>query len=123
MAFYFGGYLITLDTLKTLAMARNGQLPRVAEGYDPYLADIKQALEKLPNFLGLGFDDLLRDVRGVALPKKLPDEKTEGGIILVRVEGDPLERPDMFRETDKRVKQVLEERLGVEIGPFLSYSI
>jgi hypothetical protein len=122
MAFYFGGYL---NTLKTLAMTRNGTLPRVAEGSDPYLADIEQALEKLPNSLGLDFDELFRDVRGVALPQKSADEKTEGGIILVRVEGDPLERPDMFRETagDKRVKQVLEERLGVEIGPFLSYSI
>jgi hypothetical protein len=76
MAFYFGGYLITLDTLKTLAMARYGKLPRVAEGYDPYLADIKQALEEPPNSLGLGFDDLFRNVRGVALPKKLADEKT-----------------------------------------------
>ncbi|KAJ8594471.1 hypothetical protein M405DRAFT_878754 [Rhizopogon salebrosus TDB-379] len=35
-----------LNTLKTLAMARYGELPRVAEGYDPYLADIKQALEE-----------------------------------------------------------------------------
>jgi hypothetical protein len=56
MVFYFCSYLITL---KTLAMARNGRLLRVADsGYDPFIADVKQALEQPPNSLGPGFEDL-----------------------------------------------------------------
>jgi hypothetical protein len=75
MVFYFCSYLITL---KTLAMVHNGELSRVADsGYDPFIADVKQAFEQPPNSLGLCFGDLFRDVQGVILPKKPADEKTE----------------------------------------------
>jgi hypothetical protein len=77
MVFYFCSYFITI---KTLAMTRNRKLPRVADsGYDPFIADVKQALEQPPQLsLGLGFDNLFKDIRGVILPKKPADEKTEG---------------------------------------------
>jgi hypothetical protein len=41
---------------------------------------LSKPLKNPPNSLGLGFDDLFRDVRGVTQPKKSADEKTDGGI-------------------------------------------
>ena len=61
----------------------------------------------------------------VALPKETPDAEAEAGVIFVRVDGDPSERPEIFRETDgdKRVKAVVEACLGSNIGPFMSYAL
>ena len=43
------------------------------------------------------------------------------GVILVRVEGDLAEGPQLFKETDgdKCVKSMVEERLGVDLGMFM----
>lgn len=60
------------------------------------------------------------------MPKNNPDAEAEAGVILVRVDGDPSERPEIFRETDgdKRVKAVVEACLGLNnIGPFMSYAL
>jgi len=123
MVFYFCGYAVTLSTLEQLAIARTGKTVPIFDGFEPYVAEMKRALEQPTNTLGMGFDDLFTDVRPVALPKKTPDGEAEAGVILVRVDGDPAERPEIFRETngDKRVKKVVEACFGLKIGPFLSY--
>jgi hypothetical protein len=61
--------------LKTLAMTRNGKLPRVADGYDPYIAKIKQALEHPPTLSGWVLMIVYRCSRH---HQKSADEKTEG---------------------------------------------
>jgi hypothetical protein len=123
MVFYFCGYAVTLSALERLAIARTGKTVPIVDGIEPYVTQMKRALEQPTNTLGKSFDDLFTDVRPVALPKKTPDEEAEAGVILVRVDGDPAERPEIFRETDgdKRVKKVVEMCLGIHIGPFLSY--
>ena len=123
MVFYFCGYAVTFSALEQLSIARTGKTVPVLDGIHPYVTQMKQALEQPANTLGKTFDDLFTDVRPVALPKQTPDGKAEAGVILVRVDGDPAERPEIFRETDgdKRVKKVVEMCLGIDIGPFLSY--
>jgi len=56
------------------------------------------------------------------LPRGSDDEDDNMGVILVRVEGDPAEGPQLFRETDgdKHVKRMVEERLGVDLGMFMT---
>ena len=65
------------------------------------------------------------DVRPVVLPKKPPGGEAEAGVILVRVDGDPVERPEFFRETngDKRVKTVVEACLGLTICRYWSLPV
>jgi hypothetical protein len=125
MGFYFCGYVMTLSALEELAIARTGKTVPIVNGIRPYVRQMKEALESPTNTLGAGFDQLFRDVRVVTLPKKSADGEAEIGVILVRVDGDPTERPEIFVETDgdKRVKRVVEACLGVEIGPFLSYML
>ena len=117
MVFHFCSYLIALKTLAIL-MTRNGKLPRVADsGYDPFIADVKQP----PDSFGLGSNDLFE---ASFYLKSQQMRRWRVGTILVRVDGD-LVRPELLRKTagDKREKQVMEERLGVKISPFLSYLI
>jgi hypothetical protein len=51
--------------------------------------------------------------------------EAEVGVILIRVDGDPTERLEIFVETDgdKCVKRVVDACLSVRIGPFLSYML
>ena len=82
---------------------------------------MKELLESPTNTLTASSDELSSDARPTELPGKSPDEDGNIGEIIVRVQGDPDEQPEMFRETngDKRVKKILEECLGVEVGPFI----
>lgn len=59
-----------------------------------------RTLEQPINTLGKSFDDLFTDVRPVALPNNNPGDEAEARAILVRVEGDPVERPEIFTETN-----------------------
>jgi hypothetical protein len=123
MVFYFCGYAMTLSALEQLAIARTGKTVPIVDGIEPYVEEMKRALKQPINTLEKSFDDLFIDVRPVVLPNKTPGGEAEAGVILVRVDGDPVERPEIFRETngDKRVKKVVEACLGLTIGPFLSY--
>ena len=114
---------MTLSTLEELAIARTGKTAPIVNGVRPYVRQMKQALELPTNTLGAGFDKLFRDVRVVTLPKKLADGEAEVGVILIRVDGDPTKRLEMFMEMDgdKYMKKVVKACLGVGIGPFLSY--
>ena len=84
---------------------------------------MKQALELPTNTLRAGFNELFKDVWVITLPKKLADGEAEVGVILIRVDGDPTERLEMFVETDgdKYMQKVVEACLGMGIGTLLSY--
>ena len=83
-----------------------------------YPRQTRQALRSPTNTLEIGFHELFRDIQVVTLPKKSTDgEVAEAGAILVRVDGNPIERPEIFVETngDKRVKGVAEVCLTIHV--------
>ena len=78
-----------------------------------YPRQTRQALGSPTNTLEVGFHELFRDIQVVTLPKKSTDgEVAEVGAILVRVDGNPIKRPEIFVETngDRRVKGVADAR-------------
>jgi hypothetical protein len=54
------------------------------------------------------------------LKPESPGKEPEADLVLVRVDGDPMVRPDYFveKDGDRRVKAVMESCLGLKIGPF-----
>ena len=119
MVLYFCGYFVAYSTLKRIMPP--GETVPFMSGFRPYVRHMKVLLESPTNTLNASFDEMFSDARPISLPRKSQDEDDDVGVILVRVQGDPDERPEMFRETngDKRVKKILEECLGVEVGPFM----
>ena len=95
MVFYFCGYAVTLSALEQMAIARTGQGVPIYDGIEPYVAVMKLALNQSTNTLGKRFDELFTDVRPVALPWKTSDEEAEAGVILVRVDGDLVQKPEI----------------------------
>jgi len=92
------------------------------EPIDPYINEIKSACAKHLHGFEDTFDQMFTDVRVFSLPRESPDQEVEGAIILVRVDRDPSKRPEMKhyfveRDDDRLIKAVLEDCLGMKIGP------
>ena len=73
-----------------------------------------------PNNLNATFDEMFIESQCMTLPLGLTDEDDNMGVILVRAEGVMEWAPELCFKTDgdKLVKKMVEERLGLELGPF-----
>jgi hypothetical protein len=120
MGYRFCGYFVSYNTLKKL-MPSDDKIP-VTSGLRPYVRQMAEMVNTPANRLDVTWDEMFRDARPVEVPGRSTDEDDNVGVLLVRVEGDLAEGPELFRETngDRLVKALVEERLGVDLGPFLT---
>jgi hypothetical protein len=119
--FFCCGYIVKLSALEKMALDRTGKTVPITEGIHYYVTLMRQALEP-PNDVGEGFDVLFNDTRVVSV--KASNGKAEAGVLLVRGDADDLESPFLVETSaDKRVKKVVAERLGVELGQFEIYKV
>ena len=120
MVYYFCGYFVSYSTLKTL-MPPHIEAP-ITSGFRPHVRRMAELVNSPANTLNVTWEEVFRNARPINLPRGSADEDDNMGVILVRVEGDPAEGPQLFRETDgdKRVKRMVEERLGVDLGMFIT---
>lgn len=123
MVYQICGYAMSWEVLGQMAMAYTGKSISMFNGKGPYVALMRELLQD--SVLKKSFDELFSDVQPVVFPKKTPEDKPVGGLMLIRGQGDPAETKGsgMFEETekDKDVKKVAEECLRVSIGPFVVY--
>jgi len=104
-----------------MALDRTGKTVPITEGIHYYVTLMRQALEP-PNDVGEGLDVVFNDTRVVVV--KASNGKAEAGVLLVRGDADDLESPYLVETSaDKRVKKVVAERLGVELGQFGIYKV
>jgi len=89
----------------------------ITSGFRPHVRRMAELVNLPTNTLNVTWEEVFRDAQPISLPRGSADEDDNMGVILVRVEGDPAEGPQLFRETDgdKRVKRMVEEHLG---GPW-----
>ena len=88
----------------------------ITSGFWPHVRWMAELVNSPANTLNVTWE-VFQDAQPISLPRGSADEDDNMNVILVRVEGDPAEGPQIFRETDgdKRVKRMVEEHLG---GPW-----
>jgi hypothetical protein len=60
----------------------------------PDLEEMRIAFDECPHTLGNKFDEVFSDVEVVSLKPESPGKEPEAAVVLVRVDGDPVEHPD-----------------------------
>jgi hypothetical protein len=117
MVYTFCGYAIPISDLQKYADHSEG----VSEySPQPYINGVTKAFDEYPHGLNATFQEVFRDVRVITL------KSGEPALFLIRADGDPTAHPNLahyFAENagDQRVKAVLEQCLGLKIGPFEGY--
>jgi hypothetical protein len=119
MIYYFCGYFISYNTLKKM-MPPHIEV-HITSGFWPHVRWMAELVNSPTNTLNVTWE-MFQDARPLSLPRGSADEDDDMGLILVRVEGDLAEGPQLFRETDgdKRVKRIVEEHLSVDLGTFMT---